>query len=103
MQIQGPERPAGFGSADQSNRGRKDFMSEGMPVYIGVKGATVPEGSTALDALRAINPDEADEVAAGACVICDSRGLPIPPETPAYAGAIFRVVRNRSAAALEEE
>jgi hypothetical protein len=71
-------------------------MSDGMAVYVGVKGATVPDGSTALDAVRAIDPSEADQVAAGICVICDSRGLPIPPDTPAYSGAIFRIVRNRS-------
>ena len=78
-------------------------MSDGMAVYVGVKGATVPDGSTALDAVRAIDPDEADEVSAGACVICDSRGLPIPPETPAYSGAIFRVVRNRTAGTVTDE
>jgi hypothetical protein len=78
-------------------------MSDGMAVYVGVKGATVPEGSTALDAVRAINPEEADQVAAGQCVICDSRGLPIPPETPAYSGAIFRVIRNRASTLQEEE
>ena len=71
-------------------------MSEGMAVYVGKNGATVPDGSTALDAVRAINPSDADEVAAGTCVICDSRGLPIPPETPVYSGAIFRIVKNRA-------
>ena len=78
-------------------------MSDGMAVYVGVKGATVPDGSTALDAVRAIHPEEADEVSAGICVICDSRGLPIPPETPAYSGAIFRIVRSRTAANSDEE
>jgi hypothetical protein len=78
-------------------------MSEGMAVYVGVKGATVPDGCTAIDAVRAIDPAQADEVAAGDCVITDSRGLPIPPETPAYAGAIFRVVRNRTVETPEQE
>ncbi len=78
-------------------------MSDGMAVYVGVKGCTVPDGSTALDAVRAIDANEADEVSAGLCIICDSRGLPIPPETPAYSGAIFRIVRSRTAAPASDE
>jgi hypothetical protein len=77
-------------------------MSDGMAVYVGVRGATVPDGSTALDAVRAIDPAEADEVASGSCLICDSRGLPIPPDTPAYSGAIFRIVRSRSTSSVDE-
>jgi len=69
-----------------------------MRVYVNSTGLDVPEGATALDAVRAWNPAAADEVAVGERVIADSRGLPASPDSPAHGGAIYRVmpVRRRN-------
>jgi hypothetical protein len=64
-------------------------------VYVDGRGLDVPAGATALDAVRAVNPAAADQVAAGERAITDSRGLPLPPGTPAHGGAIYRVVAIR--------
>jgi hypothetical protein len=66
-----------------------------MRVYVNSTGLDVPDGSTALDAVRAWNAAAADEVATGDRVIADSRGLPTSPDTRAHGGAIFRVLPAR--------
>lgn len=70
-----------------------------------VDGARVELEShaTALDAVRAHNAERAGEVEQGARVITDSRGLPVPSDTPVYGGAIFRVVANRGTGADEHD
>ena len=69
-------------------------------VFVNAVGVDVPAGSTALDAVRAWNPDAAGEVSAGARLITDSRGLPIDATTPVSAGSIFRLVANRGGASF---
>lgn len=64
-------------------------------VYVNERGVSVPGGSTALDAVRALFPDQANAVASGLSRLTDSRGLPIPHETPVTGGGIFRVVPVR--------
>lgn len=66
-----------------------------MRVYVNSTGLDVPDGSTALDAVRAWNAAAADEVALGQRVIADSRGLPTSPDATAHGGAIFRVLPAR--------
>ena len=66
-----------------------------MRVYVNSTGLDVPDGATALDAVRAWNAAAADEVAIGERVIADSRGLPAAPDTPAHGGAIYRVLPAR--------
>jgi hypothetical protein len=66
-----------------------------MRVYVNSTGLDVPDGSTALDAVRAWNAVAADEVAVGERVIADSRGLPTSPDTKVHGGAIFRVLPAR--------
>jgi hypothetical protein len=58
-----------------------------MRVYVNSVGLDVPDGATALDAVRAWNATAAD-----------SRGLATSPETRVHGGAIFRVlpVRRRA-------
>ena len=68
---------------------------DGVRVYVNERGVTVPAGSVALDAVRALFPEQADEVAAGTSRLTDSRGLPVSGETPLSGGAIFRVVPVR--------
>lgn len=66
-----------------------------MRVYVNAVALDLPDGSTALDAVRAWDPGAADAVAAGEKVLADSRGLPASPETPLHGGAIFRVLPAR--------
>ena len=66
-----------------------------MRVYVNSTGLDVPDGATALDAVRAWNAAAADEVSVGERVIADSRGLPAPPDSPAHGGAIYRVLPAR--------
>jgi hypothetical protein len=66
-----------------------------MRVYVNSTGLDVPDGATALDAVRAWNATAADEVAIGERIIADSRGLPAAPDTPAHGGAIYRVLPAR--------
>jgi hypothetical protein len=64
-------------------------------VFVNERGVTVAAGATALDAVRALFPDEADGVAAGRLRLTDSRGLPTDANLPVVGGAIFRVVPVR--------
>ena len=74
-----------------------------MRVYVNSTGLDVPDGATALDAVRAWNAGEADAVSRGTRAITDSRGLPVPTEQPVYGGAIFRLVGGRAAASASPE
>ncbi|MDE3052337.1 MAG: hypothetical protein KGL38_14885 [Gemmatimonadota bacterium] len=70
-------------------------MSDPLRAFVNAAPVAVPRGATALDAVRAWKPAEADAVAAGARAITDSRGLPLDPAAPLQAGAILRTVPNR--------
>jgi hypothetical protein len=67
-------------------------------VYVNERGVSVPTGSSALDAVRALFPEEAQEIENGRARLADSRGLPTDERQPAIAGAIFRVVAVRDRA-----
>lgn len=73
-----------------------------MRVFVNATGLDVPDGATALDAVRAWNATAADEVALGERVIADSRGLPAEPDSPAHGGAIYRVLPARRRNDAEE-
>ncbi|MCA2985457.1 hypothetical protein [Gemmatimonas sp.] len=64
-------------------------------VFVNERGVSVPAGTVALDAVRALFPDDADGLASGRLRLTDSRGLPIAADTPVVGGAIFRVVTAR--------
>jgi len=64
-------------------------------VFVNATGVDVPDGSTALDAVRTWNAQAATEVSAGGRVITDSRGLPLDAATPMSAGSILRLVAKR--------
>ncbi|MGH7663873.1 MAG: hypothetical protein ACRENI_06205 [Gemmatimonadaceae bacterium] len=72
-------------------------MMSTVRVFVNASGVDVPLEATALDAVRATDAAMAREVERGTRYIADSRGLVTPPDTPAYAGAIYRVVRTRAA------
>jgi hypothetical protein len=65
-------------------------------VFVNARGYDVAHDATALDAVRVADAAEAEAVQAGSRQITDSRGLPVPPETPVYGGVIYRVVTNRT-------
>lgn len=74
------------------------MIDDGMlRVYVNERGVSVPTGAVALDAVRALFPEQADDINAGRSRVTDSRGLPIAADTPLHGGAIFRVlpVRDR--------
>lgn len=70
-----------------------------MRVYVNERPVDVARGASALDAARAFAAAEGEAVAAGTRALTDSRGLPVDPAAPAYAGAIYRLVSVRRAAA----
>ena len=64
-------------------------------VYVNERGVSVPFGSCAIDAVRALFPEQADGIIAGTLRLTDSRGLPIAADTALVGGAIFRVLPVR--------
>jgi hypothetical protein len=64
-------------------------------VYVNARPVDVPRDATVLDAVRAHDAATADLIVAGDRAIADSRGLPLPPESPTYMGAILRVISGR--------
>lgn len=67
-----------------------------LRAYVNELGVSVPPGSSALDAVRAFNSQEADALQAGLRKITDSRGLPVAPESIVHGGAIYRLLSVRS-------
>lgn len=65
-------------------------------VYVNARGHDVPVNATALDAVHLADPEEAAAVRANRRQITDSRGLPVLPDAPVYAGVIYRVVSMRA-------
>jgi hypothetical protein len=74
-----------------------------LTIFVDGKLVRVAAGATALDALRELDPARAADVQSGLRVITDSRGLPIPHDTPTFDGAIYRVVRAKAAQAADED
>lgn len=68
-----------------------------MRVFVNATAIEVQPGATALDCVRQWRGEEGDAVVAGRRVITDSRGLPIPTDSPARAGSIYRTISNRAA------
>lgn len=64
-------------------------------VYVNERGVSVPHGSSALDAVRALLPEDAARVAAGTMRLTDSRGLPLDPSTVVSGGLIVRTLPVR--------
>lgn len=59
-------------------------------------------GDSIVASIQRLRPDVATELRSGGRALTDSRGLPIPPDSPAYAGAIVRVVSARAARVAAE-
>lgn len=70
-------------------------MSETVRVFVNGKGYDAAAGGSALDAVALHAAADAERVRAGALLVTDSRGLPIPADTPLFNGAVLRLVPNR--------
>ncbi len=70
-------------------------MSDTVRVFVNGRGVDAPTSATALDAVRLVDAPAAEAIAAGARIVTDSRGLPLPSDAPLFGGAILRVVSNR--------
>jgi len=70
-------------------------MSDTVRVFVNGTGYDVAAGGTALDAVGVHATDDAVRVRAGSLLVTDSRGLPIPAETPLFNGAVLRLIPNR--------
>lgn len=71
-------------------------MTDTMRVFVNGRGLDAPAGGTALDAVSVQSAADATAVREGALIITDSRGLPIPADTPLFNGALFRLIPNRA-------
>jgi len=77
-------------------------MTDSIRAYVNGRGVDVPAGATAIDAVRAMDTAEADQVLAGERALTDSRGLPLDPSTVLVAGSIVRIVSGRRRGAATE-
>ena len=68
---------------------------DSLRVYVNERGVSVPHGSVAVDAVRALFPELAVEVEAGRQRLTDSRGLPVDATQVLVGGSIYRVVPVR--------
>lgn len=66
-----------------------------MRVFVNGIGLDAPAGGTALDAVELHSSADAAAVRDGSLTVTDSRGLPVPAETPLFNGALFRLIPNR--------
>lgn len=70
-------------------------MTDTVRVFVNGRGLDAPAGGTALDAVAVHSAADASAVRDGALLVTDSRGLPIPADTPLFNGALFRLIPNR--------
>lgn len=70
-------------------------MTGTVRVFVNGRGLDAPAGGTALDAVAVHSAADATAVREGQLLVTDSRGLPVPADTPLFNGALFRLVPNR--------
>jgi hypothetical protein len=76
-------------------------VSETLRVFVNGRGLDAAAGGTVLDAVALQSAPDADAVRSGRMLITDSRGLPIPADTPLFNGAVLRLIPNRERDAAE--
>jgi hypothetical protein len=64
-------------------------------VFVNGKGIDATAGGTVLDAVALHASDDAERLRNGSMLVTDSRGLPVPADTPLFNGAVLRLVPNR--------
>jgi len=70
-------------------------MTATVRVFVNGHGYDAEAGGTALDAVALHAADDAERLRAGTLLVTDSRGLPIPADTPLFNGAVLRLIPNR--------
>jgi hypothetical protein len=75
---------------------------ESLRVFVNGTALSLDHGLTILDAVRAFDAQEADDVVAGTRAVTDSRGLPAALDAPLTGGAVFRIVSSRALRGVED-
>ncbi|MES2176858.1 MAG: hypothetical protein V4550_03250 [Gemmatimonadota bacterium] len=70
-------------------------MSDTVRVFVNGIGCDAPASGTAIDAIAVHSASDAQSVRDETMIVTDSRGLPVPAETPLFNGAVFRLIPNR--------
>jgi hypothetical protein len=70
-------------------------MTDTVRVFVNGVGLDAPAGGTALDAVQVRSATDATAVRQGSLLVTDSRGLPVPADSPLFNGALFRLIPNR--------
>ena len=70
-------------------------MSDTVRVFVNGKGFDATAGGTIIDAIALHASEDAERVRDGSLLVTDSRGLPVPFDTPLFNGAVLRLVPNR--------
>lgn len=70
-------------------------MTDTVRVFVNGVGYDATAGGTVLDAVALHAAPDAESVRTGALLVTDSRGLPIPADTPVFNGAVLRLIPNR--------
>ena len=70
-------------------------MTATVRVFVNGRGLDAPAGGAALDAVAVHSAADAAAVREGRLIVTDSRGLPVPADTPLFNGAVFRLIANR--------
>lgn len=71
---------------------------ETIPVFVNDRPLRVPVGATLGSILAEHDPDLLAEVLGGSARVTDGRLIPVDPDGPVHAGAIYRVSRSARAA-----
>lgn len=79
-----------------------DTTGREIRAFVNERGVSVPSGSVALDAVRALRAELAAEIEAGTAQLTDSRGLPVAAQEPLVNGAIYRVVPVRQRVGVDD-
>ncbi|HEY6089737.1 MAG TPA: hypothetical protein VD771_08105 [Gemmatimonadaceae bacterium] len=78
-------------------------MSDTVRVYINARAVDVDRSATAIEAVEALDPEQATAIRNGERMIADSRGIETANDTPVHNGAIFRILRARRTAVDESD
>ena len=70
-------------------------MTGTVRVFVNGVGLDAPAGGTALSAVEAHSVADATAVREGTLLVTDSRGLPVPADSPLFNGALFRLIPTR--------
>jgi hypothetical protein len=70
-------------------------VSNTVRVFVNGRGLDATAGGTVLDAVALHTASDAEAVRGGRLLITDSRGIPIPADTPLFNGAVLRLIPNR--------